>query len=169
MNSLKRLSFIMVMMIMNMAFTNAQTATKSDLELKAQLMKMDGKLYLFITDEKDSPYSNKDVTATVKLKDVNGKKQKVTLSPFGESAFVINDAVADFKQLDATLKYKSGKNTLLIYATFKNNGNAENRYECPMHPSELEKDAGKCTKCGMALSAKKVTTFQPSEVVRKGM
>lgn len=48
---------------------------------------------------------------------------------------------ADFKQLDATLRYKSGKNTLLIYATFKNNGNAENRYECPMHPSELEKDA----------------------------
>ena len=77
----------MVMMIMNMTFTNAQTAIKSDLELKAKLMKMDGKLYLFITDEKDSPYSNKDVTATVKLKDVNGKKQKVTLSPFGESAF----------------------------------------------------------------------------------
>ncbi|HQP02844.1 MAG TPA: heavy metal-binding domain-containing protein [Bacteroidia bacterium] len=168
MKSISNLVLAIIMIVGTMA-VNAQNNTASDLSLKAQLMKMDGKLYLFITDEKDSPYSNKDITASVKLKDVNGKKQKVTLSPFGESAFVINDAVADFKQLVATLKFKSGTNTLIIYATFKNDGNAENRYACSMHPSELEKDAGKCTKCGMALSAKNVTTYQPSKVVRKGM
>ena len=167
MKSISNLVLAIIMIVGTMA-VNAQNNTASDLSLKAQLMKMDSKLYLFITDEKDSPYSNKDVTATVKLKDVNGKKQKVTLSPFGESAFVINETTADFKQLVATLKFKSGTNILIIYATFKNDGNAENRYACSMHPSELEKDAGKCTKCGMALSAKKVTTFQPSKVVRKG-
>lgn len=168
MKSISNLVLAIIMIVGTMA-VNAQNNTASDLSLKAQLMKMDGNLYLFITDEKDSPYSNKDVTATVKLKDVNGKKQKVTLSPFGESAFVINGAAVDFKQLVATLKFKNGPNTLLIYATFKNDGNAENRYECSMHPSELEKDAGKCSKCGMALSAKKVTTYQPSKIVRKGM
>ena len=90
MKSISNLVLAIIMIVGTMA-VNAQNNTASDLSLKAQLMKMDGKLYLFITDEKDSPYSNKDVTATVKLKDVNGKKQKVTLSPFGESAFVIND------------------------------------------------------------------------------
>lgn len=82
MNSLKRLSFIMVMMMM-MAFTNAkETAIKSDLELTAKLMKMDGKLYVLLQMKRTPHIQNKEITATVKLKDVNGKKQKVTLSPF---------------------------------------------------------------------------------------
>lgn len=168
MKSIIKLSFITVMMIMNMAFINAQTAIKSDLVLKAQLMKMDGKLYLFITNEKDSPYSNKDVTATGKIISLNGNTQKAILNTFGESAFMFTNEITDFKKINTTLRYKNGSNVLLIYITFKNNGSSENRYECPMHPSELLKDAGKCTKCGMALSAKNVTTYEPSKVVRKG-
>ncbi len=167
MKLLLKLSFIIGIM-MSMSFLHAQTDIKSDLVLKAQLMKMDGKLYLFITDEKGSPYSNKDVTATAKIKDINNKTQNVTLNTFGESAFVFNNEISNFKKINATLRFKNGLNPLLIYAKFKNNGSSENRYECSMHPSELFKDAGTCTKCGMSLAAKQVTTYQPSKIVRKG-
>lgn len=160
--------FAVILLIASTITINAQTAIKSDLALKAQLMKMDGKLYLFITNEKDSPYSNKDVTATGKIIALNGNTQKAILNTFGESAFVFTNEITDFKQINTTLRFKSGANTLLIYAKFKNNGSSENKYECSMHPSELLKDAGKCTKCGMALTAKKVTTYQPSKIVRKG-
>lgn len=96
------------------------------------------------------------MTASAKIKETDGNKQEVLLKTFGESAFVINNEISDFKQIVATLRFKNGTNLLLITATFKNIGSSENKYECAMHPSELEKDAGKCTKCGMALSAKKL-------------
>ncbi|MBK9793977.1 MAG: hypothetical protein IPP60_13020 [Sphingobacteriales bacterium] len=168
MKTISKMLFAVILLIASTITINAQTAIKSDLVLKAQLMRMDGKFYLFITDEKNSPYSNKDVTASAKIKETDGNKQEVLLKTFGESAFVINNEISDFKQIVATLRFKNGTNLLLITATFKNIGSSENKYECAMHPSELEKDAGKCTKCGMALSAKKVTTYQPSKIIRKG-
>lgn len=108
------------------------------------------------------------MTASAKIKETDGNKQEVLLKTFGESAFVFTNEITDFKQINTTLRFKSGANTLLIYAKFKNKGSSENKYECSMHPSELLKDAGKCTKCGMALTAKNVTTYQPSKIVRKG-
>ncbi|MFN8284149.1 MAG: heavy metal-binding domain-containing protein [Chitinophagales bacterium] len=168
MKTISKMLFAVILLIASTITINAQTAIKSDLVLKAQLMRMDGKFYLFITDEKNSPYSNKDVTASAKIKETDGNKQEVLLKTFGESAFVFTNEITDFKQINTTLRFKSGANTLLIYAKFKNKGSSENKYECSMHPSELLKDAGKCTKCGMALTAKNVTTYQPSKIVRKG-
>lgn len=79
------------------------------------------------------------MTASAKIKETDGNKQEVLLKTFGESAFVINNEISDFKQIVATLRFKNGTNLLLITATFKNIGSSENKYECAMHPSELEK------------------------------
>ena len=161
--------FAVILLIASTITINAQSnTTNADLSLKAQLMKMDGKLYIFITDEKDVPYSNKDITATAKIKDAEGKKQKASLKPFGETAFEFNKSVPDFKQIVATLHVKSTTQDLIITATFDGKGISENIYECPMHPSEMEKSPGKCAKCGMSLVTKKVTTYHPPVIVRKG-
>ena len=67
------------------------------------------------------------------------------------------------------IKYlESEGEDLIITATFDGKGISENIYECPMHPSEMEKSPGKCAKCGMSLVTKKVTTYHPPVIVRKG-
>ena len=158
-----------IIMIAGTMVANAQNNTASDLSLKAQLMKMDGKLYLFITDEKDVPYSNKDITASAKIKYFEGKNQEATLKAFGETAFEFNESVSDFKQIIAKIRFKDGTQDLVITAKFNGKGVTEAMYECPMHPSEMDKAEGKCTKCGMSLMAKTVTTYVPTKNVRKGM
>jgi hypothetical protein len=167
---MKKLSKIFVAAILLFAVTitaNAQ-GNSLDLELNASLMKMDGKLYLFITDTKGTPYANNDITATAKFKDLNGKKQKSKLSAFGETAFVFDKSYDSFSKLVATLRLKKSPQDLIITATFDGKGTEENRFECPMHPSEMAKEQGKCAKCGMGLVAKKVTTYLPPVIIRKG-
>lgn len=52
MKTISKMLFAVILLIASTITINAQTAIKSDLVLKAQLMRMDGKFYLFITDEK---------------------------------------------------------------------------------------------------------------------
>ncbi len=166
MNTIKKLMAVILVMIFAIGFAKSTDTKLASVQVK--LMKMDGKYYLFLTDEQSNPFSNKDITATIKSDALQGTGKKITLSAFGENAFVINGDPGDFKKLKAVFHLKNTVHNEYVYATLSNKHQDESSYMCPMHPGEMFKTEGKCPKCNMGLVAKKVSVYDPTTVVRKG-
>jgi hypothetical protein len=165
MKTLKNMMAILLMAVSSIAFS--QSATKLE-NVQVKLMKMDGKLYLFLTDQQNNPFSNKNITATGKATGAEITKPKLSLSPYGENAFVINSNPGDFDKLKLTFHLKNGESSEYVYATINNKHQDENAYVCSMHSGDISKAEGKCPKCGMGLEAKKVSVYNAANVVRKG-
>jgi hypothetical protein len=166
MKTLRKL-IMAVVLLATYAITFAQNDSKFE-SVQVKLMKMDDKFYIVLTDPQSNPYSNKNVTATGKATGSKITNPKLSLSTFGDNAFVINGTPGDFDKLKLTFHLKDAKANEYVYATLSNKNKDESAYVCPMHPGELMKSEGKCPKCGMGLQAKKVTVYTPSNVVRKG-
>ena len=169
MKTLSKKTFLLAMvLLLTSAMSFGQTSTAKLETVQVKLMKMDGKLYLFLTDEQSNPFSNKNIKSSGKAKGENVTKRKLKLASFGENAFVVNSDPGDFDKLKLTFHLKDDQHNEYVYATISNKHNDETSYVCPMHPDEMTKSEGKCPKCDMGLTAKKVSVYEPSKVVRKG-
>ena len=163
MKTLLKTLLILVLALFNVvAFSQSSSPLLTDVQVK--LMKMDGKFYIFLTDSKSEPFSNKSITVTGK----SDGAQKISFSSFGVNAFLMNGNPGNFKKITLTFHLKDNKHNEYVYAKLLNTHQNENTYACPMHADEMFQAEGKCPKCGMTLVAKQVTVYDPTSVVRKG-
>ena len=159
---------IAISFFMNVALIFGQNTSGDLNNLHVKLMQMDNKFYLFLTDSMSNPYFTSNFTGEGKTTGQDGKKKKITLTYFGETAFVLNLNDANFKSIKVILHYRSSQHEEYIYATFLNNKEEGNSFQCPMHPDEMLNISGKCPKCGLGLIAKKVIIYHPPKIIRKG-
>lgn len=130
----------------------------------AELLNKDGKVSVYLLDDKGKPMSNKGITGSIILQFADKTSATVTLTPSGEDGFsVTNDKASACTSSVVTFKV-NGKTAT---AKFKAEKKETAMYQCPMK-CEGEKTydkQGKCPKCGMALTEvkKKVEEYKHKE------
>lgn len=116
-----------------------------------ELLNKDGKVSVYLLDDKAKPMGNKGITGTVILQFADKTSATVALTVSGDDAFSVNnDKASTFTSCVVTFKV-NGKTAT---AKFKAEKKETAMYQCPMK-CEGEKTydkQGRCPKCGMALS-----------------
>lgn len=160
MQKLKSIAFAITMLIGGTAISSAQekahehgsphggtVKTAGDYHIEMVMAK--DKMTIYLLDGKEKAIPNKGVTGKATLQFEDKTSVTVDLSTMGNDGFSItNDKINTFTSCVITFKV-NGKTAT---AKFKAEKSAAKTYSCSMHPEITSNKAGKCSKCGMALS-----------------
>lgn len=148
-----------IALISMLFFTSIYAQTSSD-NIKANLMKMDGKYYIYLTKNGGNlPNTKHHISAN--WIDGKGKKAVLKIGLSGKKAFVVNTNIDGFKKIRISIHKEnlSDRKDNYTVIEFVNKSNEETAYTCPMHHDEISKLNGKCPECGMGLVATKTKVF----------
>lgn len=119
--------------------------------LKGDVLTVD----LIILNEKTMP--NKGVTGTSTVLYADGSVVNEAVTASGNDHFIIKFSKPDWKRASITFitVNKQTVSAAFFSVEFAAASETPAGYSCPMHPEVKSPKAGKCPKCGMALSEKK--------------
>ena len=113
----------------------------------AEILVKEGKVLLFLLDDKAAKMSNTGVTGKAIFMTMDGKTLTETLTASGDGFIVNNLGATNYESCIASFTLK-GKT---VTAKFKGSKDTMNMYQCPMkcEGEKMYDKAGKCPKCGM--------------------
>jgi hypothetical protein len=112
-----------------------------------ELLVRDGKMTVYLLDEKANAISTSGITGTAILQFADQTSATVQLTSTKEAFEVKNEKSSQYTVAIISFKI-NGKS---ISAKFNNKSDSAKTYSCPMHPEITADKSGKCSKCGMAL------------------